>query len=75
MDEMGPLNSNRGLFSANIYLTVPEVEPQKPGEDPSAKTEIKDAGCLYIWPLGVRSRWDWYRVSSLFFHTVLYYAK
>lgn len=53
VDEMGPLKEDRGLFSANIYLTMPkEVEGG-----------IKDAGSLYIWPLGVRSRWDWYRVS------------
>lgn len=73
VDEMGPLDSNRGLFSANIYLTVPGVEPQKPGEKHREKTAIKDAGCLYIWPLGVRSRWDWYRVSSFFFLIVLKY--
>ena len=51
VDEMGPLNIHKGLFSANIYLKLPE------------KGSIKDAGDLYIWPLGVRSRWDWYRVS------------
>lgn len=53
VDEMGPLNENNGLFSANIYLTMPD----------EVAGGIKDAGSLYIWPLGVRSRWDWYRVS------------
>ena len=53
VDEMGPLNENRGLFSANIYLTMPN----------EADGGIKDAGCLYVWPLGVRSRLDWYKVS------------
>ena len=57
VDEMGPLDANRGLFSANIYLTMPD-EVEGGG--------ITDAGCLYIWPLGVRSRWDWYRVSTTF---------
>eukprot|EP00804_Cyclotella_cryptica_P022872 CCRYP_005070-RA/>CCRYP_005070-RA protein AED:0.11 eAED:0.11 QI:159/0.66/0.5/1/1/1/4/21/584 len=64
VDEMGPLDSSRGLFSANIYLTMPETESQMSGEDASAKYRIKDAGCLYIWPLGVRSRWDWYRNAT-----------
>ena len=53
VDEMGPLDENRGLFSANIYLTMPN----------EVNEEIKDAGCLYVWPLGVRSRLDWYKVS------------
>lgn len=55
VDEMGPLNENRGLFSANIYLTMPQCRNNVDGK--------KDAGALYIWPLGVRSRWDWYKVS------------
>lgn len=54
VDEMGPLDHNKGLFSANIYLTMPD----------EVKGGINDAGSLYIWPLGVRSRWDWYRVST-----------
>lgn len=51
VDDLGPLDSNRGLFSANIYLTVPDTDANKHA----------DAGALYIWPLGVRSRLDWYR--------------
>lgn len=51
VDELGPLDVNRGLFSANIYLKQPCERDQ----------EIPDAGALYIWPLGVRSRLDWYR--------------
>jgi len=53
VDEMGPLNENRGLFSANIYLTMPQCRSNVDGKN--------DAGALYIWPLGVRSRWDWYK--------------
>jgi len=53
VDELGPLDSNRGLFSANIYLTMPDTDTNK--------HVIADAGALYIWPLGVRSRLDWYR--------------
>ncbi|KAL9179788.1 hypothetical protein ACHAXT_007758 [Thalassiosira profunda] len=48
VDELGPLNASKGLFSANIYLTMPDASDG-------------DAGGLHVWPLGVRSRWDWYK--------------
>ena len=51
VDEMGPLKTKEGLFSANIYLQLPNEAP------------TSTAAGLQIWPLGVRSRWDWYRVS------------
>ena len=54
VDELGPLKTERGLFSANIYLTMPPT---------TATTTPADLGALYIWPLSVRTRWDWYRVS------------
>jgi len=47
VDEMAPLKSSSGLFSANIYLQMPQ--PQ----------------ALEIWPLNIRSRWDWYRNAVL----------
>ena len=47
VDDMGPLKTSQGLFSANIYLQMPQ--PQ----------------AMDIWPLGVRSRWDWYRNAVL----------
>lgn len=47
VDEMGPLSPKQGLFSANIYLLLPSA--------------TSSAG-MHIWPLGVRSRWDWYKV-------------
>lgn len=53
VDEMGPLLPQHGLFSANIYLQLPSD---------------KDAICqkaIHIWPLGVRTRWDWYRNALL----------
>lgn len=53
VDELGPLDPFRGLFSANIYLKMPEIG--------DAKKSPEDAGSLYVWPLGVRSRLDWYR--------------
>lgn len=53
VDEMGPLSPSKGLFSANLYLQLPETN-----------NDQKEEGGLHIWPLGVRSRWDWYRVSQ-----------
>jgi hypothetical protein len=47
VDEMGPLQTSRGMFSANIYLQMPQKQ------------------ALDIWPLDIRSRWDWYRNAVL----------
>lgn len=55
VDEMGPLSPAQGLFSANIYL-------QLPSDDNEVISTAQPA--LQIWPLGIRSRWDWYRVST-----------
>mmetsp|Transcript_17444 Transcript_17444/g.25195 ORF Transcript_17444/g.25195 Transcript_17444/m.25195 type:complete len:305 (+) Transcript_17444:47-961(+) len=46
-DELGPLNRNKGMFSANVYLQMPK--PQ----------------AMEIWPMDIRSRWDWYRNAVL----------
>lgn len=69
VDELGPLDATRGLFSANIYLTTPESEKSDKEDMHKVKdlgTDAKsnwrrDSGALYVWPLGVRSRLDWYR--------------
>lgn len=57
VDEMGPLNPNNGLFSANIYLQLPDTPEQT---EPYGEQDI-----LQIWPVGIRSRWDWYRNALL----------
>lgn len=49
VDELGPLKLEEGCFSANIYLQLPSDDANDP--------------VMEIWPLDVRSRWDWYRVS------------
>jgi hypothetical protein len=50
VDELAPLSASSGYFSANIYLQLPQQESVEPQP------------VLEIWPLGVRSKWDWYRV-------------
>ena len=71
VDELGPLDATRGLFSANIYLTVPDESEDREKvenrimEGASRSNWRRDSGALYVWPLGVRSRWDWYRVRRL----------
>jgi hypothetical protein len=53
VDEMGPLAVGQGLFSANIYLQLPDV------------TCDENQDILHVWPTGIRSRWDWYRNALL----------
>ena len=52
VDEMAPLNTNSGYFSANIYLQLPS-------------SDDKEEPVLDIWPLDIRNRWDWYKVSYI----------
>jgi hypothetical protein len=58
VDEMAPLSEKDGLFSANIYLQLPYSNDDDGGED-------NRHNVLEIWPLNIRNRWDWYRVSCL----------
>lgn len=55
VDELAPLSIDRGLFSANIYLQLPKTVSDNPADD----------GDFSVWPLGVRSRWDWYKNAIL----------
>ena len=60
VDEMGPLDSQKGLFSANIYLQLPQQSTANPDSD-----IVEAEPILHIWPVGIRSRWDWYRNALL----------
>jgi hypothetical protein len=52
VDELAPLSPTKGFFSANIYLQLPDMkDTEKPQE------------ILEIWPLAVKNKWDWYKVS------------
>ena len=64
VDEMAPLSSQQGLFSASIYLQLPD---QTTDHEIFNKTNVHtgtNAGDFAIWPLGIRSRWDWYKVRA-----------
>ena len=73
VDEMGPLDPSRGLFSANIYLQLPNPpettktleSPSKENENPGFNGTTASQDILQIWPVGIRSRWDWYRNALL----------
>ena len=60
VDEMAPLSSSNGLFSANIYLQQPRADTKIESTQNSQINE--NGGDLHIWPLGIRSRLDWYKV-------------
>jgi len=62
VDEMAPLSTKQGLFSANIYLQLPRKNNNSNEND--LKDESEPQPVLEIWPLNIRNRWDWYRVSD-----------
>jgi len=55
-DQFSPLSIDRGLFSANIYLNLPDRG--------STNNDI-DEGELHIWPLDIRKDLDWYENMDL----------
>jgi hypothetical protein len=79
VDEMGPLHVASGLFSANIYLQLPNLSEETdaagiPDHPPSSSSSSSSSdhthppppqGLLEIWPTRIRSRWDWYRNGLL----------
>lgn len=67
VDEMGPLNPNQGLFSANIYLQLPDQAPAQENSTNVTDDNDKENGqdMIHIWPVGIRNRWDWYRNALL----------
>lgn len=51
VDELAPLSPTNGFFSANIYLQLPDIQNTDKPQD-----------ILEIWPLAVKSKWEWYKV-------------
>jgi len=51
VDELAPLSTTQGFFSANIYLQLPNSKDKDQPQD-----------ILEIWPLAVKTKWDWYKV-------------
>jgi hypothetical protein len=54
VDEMAPLSTKMGLFSANIYLQLPQATT-------ASTNNTMPEPVLEIWPLNIRNRYDWYR--------------
>ena len=75
VDQFGPLSPDQGLFSANIYLQLPktktdnQTEANKDGESGECSenetTTSGGGGVLEIWPLGIRTQWEWYKNAAL----------
>ncbi len=55
-DQFSPLSTENGLFSANIYLQLPTRELDAHGAD---------EGELHVWPLDIRTDWEWYTNQEL----------
>jgi hypothetical protein len=54
VDELAPLSPSNGFFSANIYLQLPDKQNADKAQE-----------ILEIWPLALKSKWDWYKVSNM----------
>jgi hypothetical protein len=65
VDEMGPLQARQGLFSANIYLQLPDTDPETADSAVDDGVDASAQDLLHVWPVGIRSRWDWYRNALL----------
>lgn len=67
VDEMAPLSTSQGLFSANIFLQLPKEEANE-GAAAAESSQYWPVlqPVLEIWPLNICNRWDWYRVSMGF---------
>ena len=61
-DQFSPLSTENGLFSANIYLQLPERSEQE-NENGNDSNEGEEE--LHIWPLDIRSDLDWYMHQDL----------
>ena len=59
VDQFAPLSTTQGLFSANIYLQLPNQKEE------SIQTGGNADGVLEIWPLGIRNQWEWYKNAPL----------
>lgn len=53
VDELAPLSTSNGFFSANIYLQLPKTQETETPQE-----------ILEIWPLAIKSKWEWYKVNS-----------
>jgi hypothetical protein len=59
VDELAPLSQTKGCFSANIYLQLPYGD----FKSNTNNSEQQEQPVIELWPLGIRSKWDWYRVG------------
>jgi len=77
VDELAPLSDQHGCFSANIYLQLPYTYKEHSDSSSSVvdttttsskineSFSTKEQPIMEVWPLGIRSKWDWYRVGTM----------
>ena len=66
VDELGVMTKSAGLFSANVYLEVPDSDASS-----SSSSSSSSGGELLIWDLQIRSRWDFYRNAFTLSHLLV----
>lgn len=59
VDELAPLSTSNGFFSANIYLQLPRTQETETPQE-----------ILEIWPLAIKSKWEWYKVNMCSAYTI-----
>ena len=68
VDELAPLSIHNGCFSANIYLQLPyhkakaKIIKEEKEDDSTEIKEEQEQPVMEIWPLQIKSKWDWFRV-------------
>lgn len=62
VDELSVLSTETGCFSANIYLQLPYRKATQ--ESDNDHDDEEEQPVMEIWPLNIRSKWDWYRPSD-----------
>jgi len=67
VDHMAPLSSDEGYFSANVYLQLPPnnttntKQENNNNNNNNNNNDNEGQAVLEIWPLDIRSKWDWYK--------------
>ena len=72
VDDLNLLSDTRGVFGANIYLQLPNIinngnngngnNTNDDNNNNNKDYDDEEQPVMEVWPLDIRSKWDWYRV-------------